>query len=65
MPSMQYICLPIVADDGDSGHLRGEDRLDPFEVFEVKVQNWQGTTVPRPSDEGVADDTVMMVPIQW
>ena len=36
-----------------TGHLRSEDRLDPFEVFEVKVENWQGAAVPRPSDEGV------------
>ena len=36
--------------DADDNYFRIENRFDPLEVFEVKVENWQRSAVPRPSD---------------
>ena len=36
--------------DADDNYFRSENSFDPLEVFEVKVENWQRSAVPRPSD---------------
>ena len=36
--------------DADDNYFLGENSFDPLKVFEVKVENWQRSAVPCPSD---------------